>query len=88
MTSLTLFSIFDNKAGTYGIPFAMVNRAVALRGFQQMANNPQSSIAQWPADHELYEVGAFDQITGELTRLDRPDYVGRASELVSSQVAS
>lgn len=82
--TLTMFSVRDLKAGTYGQPFALANRAVAMRTFSSWVADPNSFFARYPHDFELFEVGSFDQLTGLLKPLDIPDYVGRASELISS----
>lgn len=84
MTTLKMFTVRDLKAGTYGQPFALPNRQVAMRTFSTWVANPESFFAKFPHDFELFEVGEFDQVTGLFSSLSMPDYVGRASELVSS----
>lgn len=81
---LALFSVRDLKAGTYGQPFALANRQVAMRTFSTWVLNPESFFSKFPHDFELFEVGSFDQLTGEFYSLDTPDYVCRASDLVGS----
>lgn len=88
MSVLKLFTVRDNKAGTYGQPFALANRNVALRTLSGWVRNPESFISQYPDDFELFEVGDFDQMSGKLIPLPVPDYVGRASELLPQAVAS
>lgn len=83
-TLLKIFSLRDLKAGSYGQPFALANRAVAMRNLQDWSRNPESFIARYPSDFELYEVGEFDPATGTLLPNNMPDYVGRASDLVAS----
>lgn len=81
---LRIFTVRDLKAATYGQPFALANRNVAMRTFQTWVANPDSFFAKFPHDFELFEIGAFDQATGLLIPFEMPDYVGRASELVAS----
>lgn len=82
--TLKMFSVRDLKAGLYGQPFALANRAVAMRTFQSWVADPNSFFAKYPHDFELFEVGTFEQTTGLFTASPMPDYVGRAAELVAS----
>lgn len=81
---LKLFSIRDLKAGSYGQPFVMPNRQVAMRTFQTWTQNPESFFSKFPHDFELFEIGQMDAVTSILTSLSTPDYVCRASDLVPS----
>lgn len=65
-----VFSIFDLKAGLYGLPFFMQNQALATRSFHQLATDLGSSVAHYPGDFELRGIGVFDDVTGELVSID------------------
>lgn len=82
--TIRMFSIRDIKAGTYGQPFALSNRNVAMRTFSTWVSNPESFFSKFPHDFELFELGSFDQLTGLFVSLPMPDYVARASDLVAS----
>lgn len=62
-----LFSVYDTKAAVFSNPFTSVNKFTAIRDFQNAVNDPQSNISQYPDDYILYELGSFDDITGEVT---------------------
>jgi hypothetical protein len=79
---LEVFSVRDLKAGTYGQPFALSSRGVAIRTFTSWVSDPNSFFSKFPHDFELFHVGHFDSDHGRLIPLDVPDYVARASELV------
>lgn len=81
--TLAVFSVRDLKAAQYGQPFALANRAVAVRTFTSWCQDTSSFFAKYPHDFELFQVGEFDQTTGRLLTYDTPDYVCRASELVA-----
>lgn len=82
--TISMFAVRDLKAGTYGQPFALSNRQVAMRTFTTWVSNPESFFSKFPHDFELYQVGNFDQVSGRLITFDLPDYVCRASDLVGS----
>lgn len=77
---LKIFAIYDRKAGTYGQPFALQSRGVALRTLQSWVSDPASFFAKFPDDFELYEIGEFNQMDGSIVSM-KPDFVGRAADV-------
>lgn len=73
-----LFSIRDQKAGRYGPPFAKQTRGEAEREFFTITNNEQSTINQFPADFDLWEIGELDQTNGKITPLPTPVHMMKA----------
>lgn len=64
---MTICTIRDSVANTYGRPFFTATRGTALRSFIDMCNDtpsPDNPIAQHPEDYELFELGTFDDQTG------------------------
>jgi len=64
---LKLFSIYDGKIRSFMRPFLDAHTGSALRSFEQACKEPTSPFAQFPADFVLYEVGTFNEETGETT---------------------
>lgn len=60
-----MYSIFDTKAEHFNVPFFMPNQAMAQRAFNDLAVDPKTLVGKHPEDYMLYEVGEFDDITGE-----------------------
>ena len=60
------YSIFDKKAGTYSNPVFCVSQGVALRMLMDLVSDQRTSIAKYPSDFALYEVGSFDEVSGSL----------------------
>lgn len=74
---LKMYAIFDTAAEAYMTPWFMVNRATALRAFNQLAKDNQSQVFKSPNDYVLYEIGTWDDNTAEmdevkLTNLGHP----------------
>lgn len=64
---LKIYSIKDTKIG-YMQPFYQNNEAVAVRSLANAVNSPQlNNINQNLEDMELWQLGAFDDQTGEMT---------------------
>jgi len=68
MLELTAFAIRDTKAEAFtNAPIFTVSRGVAIRMFTTLVNDKTTDAGQHPADFTLFEVGKFNQTTGELT---------------------
>lgn len=68
---LSMYSLFDTKAQTFGIPFFLLNDAVAQRSFYQLYSDPQSTVHQFPSDFQLYRLGTFNDSDGKFDLLDQ-----------------
>lgn len=64
---VSVFTIYDNKALTFGSPFTFAHAGQALRAFQDVANDPNSMISRHPNDYSLIRIGTFDEDTGVMT---------------------
>jgi hypothetical protein len=60
MTKVNIYTVYDVVAAEFGVPFFMKNDELAQRAFQNMAENPQTSIYENPADYVLYRIGTYD----------------------------
>lgn len=60
------YTIYDRKALNYSPPFFAVADGAALRSFQDLANDLNTTVGRHPADFVLYACGAFDDAAGEL----------------------
>ena len=77
---LEIFSIFDDKARNFATPFFMLNEAMALRAFNDVATDGNSNISRNPTDYKLYRIGNFDDSTGFIEKLEIPEFVALAPE--------
>lgn len=75
---LLAFSIFDEKALTYGQPFFTNAVGVASRNLQEAVQNRETMISRHPEDFALYHLGYFDNETGHMDP-SKPELVVRAS---------
>lgn len=77
---MKIFCVYDSKAETYGTPFFMENKGVALRGFQDVANDSSTQICKYPEDFTLFELGSFDPLTAKFVLSSTPTSLGVAIE--------
>lgn len=61
---LFMYSVCDIKAGLYNRPFYAHNDGVAMRNFQDLANNRDTDVFRHPEDFALYLIGCFDDEAG------------------------
>lgn len=61
-------SVFDKAASVYGRPVFAAAEGIAVRSFRDEVNRAErdNTMNQHPADFDLYVIGAFDDVTGEL----------------------
>lgn len=75
-----MFSVLDTKAGFYTPPMYMRSVGEALRGFENEARNPESQLYNHAADFTLFQLGEFNQETGEFTLLHAPHSLANAAD--------
>lgn len=66
---LKMFAVFDTKADFFGQPFFEQEEASAIRAFGDAVNDGSNPNNQWykhPEDFQLYLLGTFDNLTGEI----------------------
>lgn len=70
-----IYSIYDEKAEVFNTPFFSQNDNIAIRSFQDLANDPQSTIYRHPEDYKLYELGVFEDDAGKVIPVDQPRFI-------------
>lgn len=60
-----LCSVYDKGAAVWLPPFCVRSAGEAVRMFQQSCRDSKTMMAQYPEQFALYEIGMFDDVTGE-----------------------
>lgn len=76
MAKLKIFTIFDGKANAYLRPFSLPNAAHAIREISEVMQQPTGPFSDYPEDFTLFEVGEFDDETGEVQPLLKHEPLG------------
>lgn len=74
------FTVYDGKAKTFSSPFFMITVGMALRGFEDLVNDPKTVPSRHPEDFVLYECGTFDDQTGLMEYITPLNLVATATE--------
>lgn len=76
-----VYSLRDNKLGSFGTPVIIDNDAVAVRQFGDIvANGGDNVITKHPSDFTLYKLGEYDLSTGKFENLDCPVALATGSD--------
>jgi len=87
MAVLKGFAVFDVAANFFQEPFFVPSMGIALRGFSDAANNPESPVHKHPEDYRLFQIGDYNQESGTLIPLDHPVLCANATEYVKGGVS-
>lgn len=79
-----MFVVYDSKAEAYNSPFFLKSRGEALRGWSDTVNDPQTMFYKHPSDFTLFEMGEFDENTGEIRIYEAKASLGTALEFKKS----
>lgn len=61
-----IYTIHDNKAAAYLPPFYLHNKNMAIRSFADCVQEEGHQFNKHPEDYSLWEIGEFDDLTGEI----------------------
>lgn len=75
------FSIYDSRTVYYQPPFFSPTTFSGVRMFEHLVRDPTSLASKFPEDFSLYQVGSFDDTTGQLIP-SVPEVVCTAAQLV------
>jgi len=75
-------AVFDRALGGFNRPFYVQARGLALRSFQDELNRPDSELAKHPADYELWQLGTWDEESGEFEGYKAKQRIALGSDLV------
>lgn len=78
-----IYAIKDTKAGMYNTPFFQPTHGTAERAFMELVRDEKSFVHKYPADYDLYYLGSYDDITGELVSEQSPQHIVSGTQLAT-----
>lgn len=82
---LVACAVYDEKARAFMVPFFTSNIEVAKRSFGAAARTPNQLISQNPEDFTLYQLGTFDDITGQVEQFAQKVFLGKATNFLPGE---
>lgn len=79
---MLLFAVHDRKGLCYETLHAGVAIGAALRDFGDAVNNDQIKFKAHPDDYSFYQVGEWDNVSGEVFATVPPKFLGKGSDFV------
>ena len=64
--TIKFYSVHDSKAEAFLPPFTAPTAGVAIRMWEQACNDPEHTFNQHAGDYTLFEIGEFDQDSGQV----------------------
>lgn len=63
---LSIYSVFDEKSGTFNTPIFALSDGVLIRDFRSFLRERSSTLSQYPEDYTLYRIGVFFEDEGAI----------------------
>lgn len=83
-----IFAIYDGKAKMFAVPFFMQTLGMAVRAFQDITQDQNTTIARHPEDFTMYEIGEYDDSTASLEAKNPMQLIAVASEFKTPRIQS
>jgi hypothetical protein len=80
--NLNAYSVYDNKALIYNVPFFTSTDGQAVRMFADLANDPSTGVGRHPSDYSLFFIGSYDDQKGALVAESPLRHVADATSLL------
>lgn len=77
-----MFTVHDVKAEAFLLPFFARSRGEAVRMFETAVNTPDHQFARHASDFTLFEIGHFNDLTGEVGMHDALLSLGSAVQYI------
>lgn len=81
---LQVYTIKDIKTEIYGSPFYVHTEEQVFRDLATLVREDGHMFNQWPEDFALYELGTWNDETGELLMKTDPVRIGTVATLTTS----
>ncbi len=62
-----VFTVYDNKAEMFMTPFFEITKGQAIRAFQDVTHNKDHAFNRHPDDYALFDLGTYDDNSGQFT---------------------
>lgn len=63
---MKIYSVHDVQLAAFGRPFYAETDGVAVRSFADPVMDSEHQFGKFPGDFCLYEIGSFDEVSGEI----------------------
>lgn len=75
---IKVYAVYDSKTKVYAQPNFLINRGAAMRAWKDACNDPQTQFFKHPEDFTMFELGTWDDETGQFEMDQVPFSLGTA----------
>lgn len=79
---IRMYSIYDKKVNVYQPPLFCHNAGDALRTCHMHFSNPETKVNKYPEDFDVYDIGEYDDQTGQLKPHTNPQFLSTAVDIL------
>lgn len=79
---LNAYSVYDNKALAFNVPFFTSTDGQAVRMFADLANDSNTAVGRHPSDYSLFFIGSYEDQKGTLAAESPLRHVADATSLL------
>lgn len=81
---LNIYALFDSQIAAFAQPYFSPTNGSALRAFSDHVNDKNSPVNKHPGDYSVYQLGSYDDQTGEIQPV-KPARIGTAVEYLNKE---
>ncbi|QXP08070.1 MAG: nonstructural protein [Arizlama microvirus] len=78
---MKIFSLRDIKIGRYHMPFLHHSENEAVRAVMLAMMGEKGELCNFPEDFELYQLGTFEEVIGQIKPFDGPKFLISCSSI-------
>lgn len=76
-----IIAVYDVKSACYARPVAVPADGAAIRSFQDAVNDKSTEYHKHPEDYAMFNIGTYDDQSGEITS-SKPRQLAQAASLL------
>lgn len=80
---LKVYAIFDVKGEVFNTPWFMHTHGQATRAFKDLVADKATLVGRNPEDFVLFSIGSFDDSSGSLIPLGKPERIVQGAEFLN-----
>ncbi len=81
-----MYSVYDKKSELWKVPFYAQNAGLAIRMFTVAVRDPNTELATFAEDFELWEVGEFNNDFGVFVCYEQKHHMCNAVDLLEKRI--
>ena len=82
---IKILAVHDRALDAYMRPMFVPTIGAGIRAFQDEVNNPESPMNKHPDDYDLFNLGDWDDNTGQFSQQPKPINIAVGKQLITKE---